>query len=538
MAAAAVASHASSSSSPLPEIGGLVLDDAASKPAPAPAAAASPPWLVDSPHWLVASQQEVHLGGGWDEEPMAGPATPPSFSPQLGTSKTLESSSASLSGSSEESGRSTPSDREHAATSAAAAAAAAKRSKQALDSGLLVRSTRQGWERSFDLNQGWPTPKLDAEDEVLVKNLVAGLNPVDFKSVLYNFGIPDTPWVLGRDVAGVVETVGSRVTDLKPGQRVWTCADSRDVRAGAYQTRSVCKRDLLCSVPDNVSDEQAATLGTGLITAAVCVYWFLRLPRALSLGDGKRMARNDAGDLEREEKGRKELATAEKPWILIYGGSAITGQYIAQLSRLAGVRVLVIAAPSNFQHLRSSHVGVEAVIDRHLSSDAILDQIQEITKGSLEYAIDCVGSKTAAVCEAALRRANSRDGRAGQLICLAGNPKAPTTSGGGEVQGAKEGFLQQPVLHKLSFSTTIYGDSTFARALNEDLQALLASGELQAVRYELVPDGLAGVRRGLEALRDGTAPSGHKLIVRITDTPHADSVHLGVKNELCWNGIA
>ncbi|CEH14032.1 hypothetical protein CBOM_01910 [Ceraceosorus bombacis] len=184
MAAAAVASHpSSSSSSALPEIGGLVLDDAdptsaaASASVDAAPTSLPPTWLVHSPHWLVASQQEVHLGGGWDEEPIAGPATPPSFSPQLGTSKTLEFSSASNSGSSEESGRSTPSDREHATS----AAAAAKSSKQALDSGLLVRSTRQGWERSFDLNQGWPTPKLNAEDEVLVKNLAAGLNPVDFK---------------------------------------------------------------------------------------------------------------------------------------------------------------------------------------------------------------------------------------------------------------------------------------------------------------------------------------------------------------------
>ena len=107
--------------------------------------------------------------------------------------------------------------------------------------------------------------------------------------------------MLGRDVMGTVQAVGSAATGFSPGDRVsascshlwrleltsvkvWTCADSRDRRAGAYQTRSVSRAAHLCHLPACVSDDEGATLGTGLVTAAVCAYWFLRLPAPASRG--------------------------------------------------------------------------------------------------------------------------------------------------------------------------------------------------------------------------------------------------------------
>lgn len=47
-----------------------------------------------------------------------------------------------------------------------------------------------------------------------------GLNPVDWKSLAYRFGIERFPWVLGRDVCGVVESVGEGVENVKVGDRV------------------------------------------------------------------------------------------------------------------------------------------------------------------------------------------------------------------------------------------------------------------------------------------------------------------------------
>lgn len=98
---------------------------------------------------------------------------------------------------------------------------------------------------------------------------------------MYNFGIPDAPWVLGRDIAGEVAEVGDAVRDLRPGDRVWVCADARDLRAGAYQFYSVSRRAHVGRIGQHIQDSQAATLGTGLVTAAIATYWFFRWPRAV-----------------------------------------------------------------------------------------------------------------------------------------------------------------------------------------------------------------------------------------------------------------
>lgn len=67
-----------------------------------------------------------------------------------------------------------------------------------------------------------PVPELVHEKEVVIRNYAVGLNPIDWKSVDYNFCLPAFPWVTGREMAGIVEEVGSEVTSCKVGDRVWT----------------------------------------------------------------------------------------------------------------------------------------------------------------------------------------------------------------------------------------------------------------------------------------------------------------------------
>lgn len=67
-----------------------------------------------------------------------------------------------------------------------------------------------------------PFPTLSHEQEVVISNRATGLNPIDYKSVDYNFCLPEFPWVTGREMAGVVEMVGPGVRDVKVGDHVWT----------------------------------------------------------------------------------------------------------------------------------------------------------------------------------------------------------------------------------------------------------------------------------------------------------------------------
>lgn len=77
-------------------------------------------------------------------------------------------------------------------------------------------------ERKYQLTSDFPVPEELGADEVMIRNRATGLNHIDWKSVDYNFCLPELPWITGREMAGVVERVGSHVTNVKEGDHVWT----------------------------------------------------------------------------------------------------------------------------------------------------------------------------------------------------------------------------------------------------------------------------------------------------------------------------
>lgn len=74
----------------------------------------------------------------------------------------------------------------------------------------------------YEVRESFSFPSLSHDGEVVIRTETVGLNPIDWKSVDYGFCLPDFPWITGREMAGTVERVGSEVTSLKVGQRVWT----------------------------------------------------------------------------------------------------------------------------------------------------------------------------------------------------------------------------------------------------------------------------------------------------------------------------
>lgn len=75
---------------------------------------------------------------------------------------------------------------------------------------------------TYHLTSSFPTPQIQDDDEVLIRTCAVGLNPIDWKSVDWNFCLPAFPWVTGREMSGVVEQVGKNVAGLSVGMRVWT----------------------------------------------------------------------------------------------------------------------------------------------------------------------------------------------------------------------------------------------------------------------------------------------------------------------------
>lgn len=115
-----------------------------------------------------------------------------------------------------------------------------------------------------------PVPSA-APSEVLIRVHAAGLNPIDLKrSYLTNASAETFPVVTGYDVAGVVESVGSAVTDLRPGDAVF--GDVQEPSGGPKLTGTaaefcVARPHLLARLPHASSFVEAAALPVAACTA-------------------------------------------------------------------------------------------------------------------------------------------------------------------------------------------------------------------------------------------------------------------------------
>lgn len=47
----------------------------------------------------------------------------------------------------------------------------------------------------YELSNSCPCPEFRGDEEVMIRNYATGLNPIDWKSVDYNFCLPEFPWV-------------------------------------------------------------------------------------------------------------------------------------------------------------------------------------------------------------------------------------------------------------------------------------------------------------------------------------------------------
>jgi NADPH2:quinone reductase len=101
-----------------------------------------------------------------------------------------------------------------------------------------------------------------AAGEVQLKQTAIGLNFIDIYQRKGVYPLP-LPTGLGHEAAGIVEAVGTGVDQFKPGDRV----AYMNAGLGAYADYRNVAADRLVSIPNGISDEQAAALLFKGITA-------------------------------------------------------------------------------------------------------------------------------------------------------------------------------------------------------------------------------------------------------------------------------
>ncbi len=120
-------------------------------------------------------------------------------------------------------------------------------------------------------------PGKPGKGEVLLRHTAIGLNFIDtyFRTGLYPApnGLPMTP---GGEAAGVVVELGDGVSGLKIGDRVAYAGGP-----GSYAEERVMPADRLVTIPDGVTDEEAA----GMMLKGMTAEYLLRRTYAVKPGD-------------------------------------------------------------------------------------------------------------------------------------------------------------------------------------------------------------------------------------------------------------
>jgi len=175
-----------------------------------------------------------------------------------------------------------------------------------------------------------PDPELTGDHDVLVRLRAAGINPVDYKLRSSGLISGSLPAVLGFDGAGIVERVGPRVTQVRPGDEVYFCDGGFGPTPGTYQEAKIVDERWLARKPERLSFEQAAAAPLVTITA-----WEAQRERA----------RVSAGQ-----------------FVLVQAGAGGVGHMAVQIARLSGARVAATVTAGPKFDLAAS-LGAELCID-------------------------------------------------------------------------------------------------------------------------------------------------------------------------------
>jgi NADPH:quinone reductase-like Zn-dependent oxidoreductase len=166
-------------------------------------------------------------------------------------------------------------------------------------------------------------------DEVLVRVKAAGVNPLDYHfmrgspyilRLMGGIGAPEDPRA-GVDFAGVVEDVGTEVTEFVPGDEVFGRANGAFAEYVTIpESRAIVKK------PDNVSFEQAAGVAIAGITALQAL----------------------------ENKGGLEAGQD----VLINGASGGVGTFAIQIAKAMGANVSGVCSTRNVAMVESTNVDI------------------------------------------------------------------------------------------------------------------------------------------------------------------------------------
>jgi NADPH2:quinone reductase len=222
-----------------------------------------------------------------------------------------------------------------------------------------------------------PIPEID-DTELLIKIEAIGVGVHD------EYFLPpkvDYPYVVGIEAAGIIEKVGTGVTNYKPGQRV-AFVSAMQTKGGTWAEYSVVAgSSLIVSMPDGMDFEVAA----GVPVAGNTI---LKAFTAFDLVEGDS--------------------------VFIAGGSGAIGTLAIQIAKARGFEVLASASKTNHDYMKQ--LDVDHVFDYHDSDWQ--EQVKTLYPNGVNAAI-ATQPGTASECEPIVK-----DG--GDIVAVSGDQISPS----------------------------------------------------------------------------------------------------------------
>jgi len=217
-----------------------------------------------------------------------------------------------------------------------------------------------------------PEPK---EDQILVRVIAAGVNPVDgmIRSGMFaKYEKTVFPIILGADIAGVVEKAGSKITKFKASDPVFAYVSLKN--GGGYAEYAVATEVEAAAKPKSLSYVEAAAVPVVALTA-----WQALIDTAkLSAGQT----------------------------VLIHGGSGGVGTSAIQIAKARGAKVIATASTANQDLLKQ--LGADVAID-------YTKQKFEDVATDVDVVLDSVGKDT-------LARSYGVVKKGGFIVSIVGRP--------------------------------------------------------------------------------------------------------------------
>jgi len=184
-----------------------------------------------------------------------------------------------------------------------------------------------------------------AADEILVKIKAAGVNPVDWKATLNGYFNP--PHILGSDIAGTIEAIGTEVKNYKVGDEI--IGSLEWAKQSAFAEFVATKEKYITYKPKKLSFAESAAVPLAALTAWQGLF--------------------DHGNLQAGQK------------VIIHAAAGGVGLFALQFAKWKGAYVVATASERNIEFLKS--VGADEVIDytkykltdKTNNADVVLDSV-------------------------------------------------------------------------------------------------------------------------------------------------------------------